>query len=178
MGLLNTFLGIVGLVFSLWAFYLAYISFANPIIRFNKYLKKTTGWEKFIGTEASIYFYRYKKYPSFQISIDWDRSVIENFYEEWMDTVFIADKDNNLSYFLKLEVNGMLLDKELFVSLDGHRYFVPVPKTMMFEDKRVFYYNGRQIYLSKILGLFHFDNLGEDIYKFAEEHGISINMGL
>ena len=38
----------------------------------------------------------------------------------------------------RLEANSMLVNKELFVSLDGHRYFVPVPKVLSVKnDERI-----------------------------------------
>jgi len=68
---------------------------------------------------------------------------------------------------VRLEANAMLLDKELFVSLDGHRYFVPVPKvTSLREGARQFYYDTQQIQLAKIVGRHHFE---KDIYEFAQK---------
>jgi len=112
--------GILGLIATLVGTHLAYISFVNPLKRFNKYLEKADNWERFIGIESHLYYYRYKKYPSFQLVIDWDRAIVENFREEWINDALYPDKTNNASYYVRLEANGMLLDKELFVSLDGH----------------------------------------------------------
>lgn len=85
-----------------------------------------------------------------------------------MNDALFPDKDHNVSHYVGLEVNGMLLDKELFVSLDGGRYFVPVPEIEMAEEgKRNFYYNAQQVQLAKIVGDFHFQ--GDDIYKFATQ---------
>lgn len=173
--IINQILGIVGLIATILGSYLTYISFVNPLIRFRKFLNKPNNWEKFIGIEPSIYYYRYRKYPNFQIVIDWNNAVVEGFKEEWTDKAHFPDSDNNASYFVQLKANGMLLDKELFVSLDGHRYFVPVPRTMMFEEERIFYYDSRQIQLANIIGEYYRDN---DILEFASRVGISINMSL
>ncbi len=167
--ILSLLIGVLGLVATLVGTYLTYISFVNPIKRFNKYLKNPEDWEKFIGIESHLYFYRHKKYPSFQIVIDWDRSIVENFREEWINDSLYPDKTNSTSYYVRLEANGMLLDKEVFVSLDGHRWFVPVPKIEMSKVKsgeRNFYYDARQIQLAKIVGKYHFDD--KDIYGFAK----------
>ena len=101
--------------------------------------------------------------------IDGDKELVENFHEEWMNDALYPDKTNNASYYVRLEANGMLLDKELFVSLDGHRYFVPVPKVSMSKiktDERDFYYDDRQVQLANIVGIYHFGDKG--IYDFAK----------
>jgi hypothetical protein len=166
--ILSLAVGILGLLASFIGTYLAYISFINPIIRFNKYLKNPENWEKFQGIEDHLSFYRHKKYPNFQIVIDWDKNISENFHEEWINDGLYPDKKNNTSYFVRLEVNTMLLDKELFVSLDGHRYFVPVPEVLrMNNNKREYYYNVRQIQLANIVGVYHFGN--KNIYDFAKD---------
>ncbi len=165
--ILGFVIGILGLVATLVGTYFTYISFINPIMRFKKYLKNSENWEKFQGIENHLSFYRHKKYPNFQIVIDWDKELVENFHEEWINDNLYPDKTNNASYYVRLEANAMLLDKELFVSLDGHRYFVPVPKVLRVEnDKREFYYDKQQIQIAKIVGKHHFE---KDIYEFAKE---------
>lgn len=165
--ILGFIIGIIGLVATLVGTYFTYISFINPITRFKKYLKNSDDWEKFQGIEDHLSFYRHKKYPNFQIVIDWDKELVENFHEEWINDSLYPDKTNNASYFVRLEANAMLLDKELFVSLDGHRYFVPVPKVLSVSNgEREFYYDKQQIQLAKIVGRHHFE---KDIYEFANE---------
>lgn len=165
--ILSLAIGILGLLASIIGTYISYISFINPKIRFQKYLKKLEDWEKFQGIENHLDFYRHKKYPTFQIIIDWNKELVEGFHEEWINSGLYPDKTNNASYYVRLEANGILLDKELFVSLDGHRYFVPVPKieSRTEEDERRFYYDDQQIQLSKIVGRYY---LGKDIYDFVK----------
>ncbi len=159
-------IGILGFIVTLVGSYFSYISFVNPKKRFNKYLKKPENWEKFFGIENNLYIYRYKKYPNFQIVINWNHELVENFHEEWINDDIFPDKTNNASYYVRLEANSMLLDKEVFVSLDGHRYFVPVPKILSSnENKRVFYYDNQQVQLSKIVGVYHSER---DIYEFIK----------
>lgn len=162
--IISLLIGLLGLIATLVGTYLTYISFINPIIRFNCFLKKPQNWEKFGGVDPNIYIYRYKKYPNFQIVIDWDKEIVDNFQEEWMS--FYPDNQNNASYYVKLEVNGMLLDKESFVSLDGHRYFVPVPRTKKVNNEIKYFYDIKQVYLSNIIGKYHFEE--NSIYDFAK----------
>lgn len=167
--ILSLMIGILGLVATLVGTYFAYISFINPMVRFKKYLKNPENWEKFQGIEDHLSFYRHKKYPNFQIVIDWDKELVENFHEEWINDGLYPDKTNNASYCVRLEANAMLLDKELFVSLDGHRYFVPVPRVSVSNPEtgeRDFYYDTRQIQLANIVGVYHFGD--KNIYDFAK----------
>jgi hypothetical protein len=167
--ILSLMIGILGLVATLVGTYFAYISFINPMVRFKKYLKNPENWEKFQGIEDYLSFYRHKKYPNFQIVIDWDKELVKNFHEEWINDGLYPDKTNNASYCVRLEANAMLLDKELFVSLDGHRWFVPVPRVKMSrtkKDEREFYYDDRQIQLANIVGRYHFED--KNIYDFAK----------
>jgi hypothetical protein len=167
MTILSLIIGILGFVVTLVGTYFTYISFINPTIRFKKYLKRPEGWEKFQGIEDHLSIYRYKKYPNFQIVIDWDNKVVENFHEEWINDALYPDKTNNASYFVRLEANAMLLEKELFVSMDGHRYFVPVPKVLSVKnDVREFYYDAQQVQVALIVGKHHFE---KDIFEFAKE---------
>lgn len=171
---ISLIIGVLGLLATLAGTYLAYISFINPLIRFRKYLKKQNDWEKFIGTEAHISIYRHKKYPNFQIVIDWDRPIVENFHEEWINDALYPDKTNNDSHSVRLEVSSMLLDQELFVSLDGHRWFVPVPKIERINGKRNLYYDPQQIQLANIIGRYHF--LEKNIIDFAKSQKIPITI--
>ena len=165
--ILSLIIGILGLVATLVGTYFTYISFVNPITRFKKYLKNPENWEKIQGIEAHLSFYRHKKYPNFQIVIDWDKELVENFHEEWINYSLYPDKTNNASYYVRLEANAMSLEKELFVSLDGHRYFVPVPRVTVSENgERNFYYDTQQIQLANIVGKHHFE---KNIYEFAKE---------
>lgn len=171
--IISLLIGLLGFIATLVGTYLTYISFVNPIIRFRRFLKKPKNWEKFEGVDANIYFYRYKKHPNFQIVIDWDKEIGDNFQEKWMN--HYPDDQNNASYYVKLETNGILLDKELFVSLDGHRYFVPVPRVKRKGDVRSFYYDAKQVNISNIVGKYHSDE--NDIYDFAKkQQNLSIDI--
>ena len=171
---INLVIGILGLMASLVGFYFTYITFVNPLVRFKQYLRRPTDWERFIGIEIGIDRYRHRKYPSFEIVIDWNNECVDNFHEEWINDGMFPDKTNNASYYVQLLSNGMLLSKELFVSLDGHRYFVPVPRTQgEVEGRRFYYYDQIQIQLSRIVGRFYFD---QDIQVFAQsQHRLALN---
>lgn len=165
-------LGALGLIATLVGTWISYISFVNPLKRFRKYLKNPKVWEKFEGREDYLTIYRHRKYPNFQIVIDWNSYVVKNFHEEWINDGLFRDKENNTSYYVKFEANGMLLHKELFVSLDGHRYFVPVPKINIVAEDRTFSYNANQIQLANIVGEYSFGD--NNICDFIEKLKIRI----
>ena len=176
--ILGLVLGILGLIATLVGTYLAYVSYINPMVRFRWYLKKPNEWEEFQGIESHLSIYRHRKYPMFQLVVDWDKEIVDGFQEEWVNDALYPDKTNNATFYVQLVANGMLLDKELFVSLDGHRWFVPVPKISLNADQRDFYYDSRQVQLAHIVGRYHF--LDHDIYRFArvQNRPIQIAEGL
>jgi len=165
MIIISLTIGIIGLIATLVGTYFTYISFVNPIRRFKKYLKKPDEWEEFQGIEMHLSIFRYKKYPNFQIVIDWDKPVVDDYHEEWIKDY--SDKKHNASYFVRLETNAMLLEKELFVLLDGGRIFVPVPRKS-FENNNnnnmVYWYDPIQIQLANIVGKYYQE---KDIREFA-----------
>ena len=162
--ILGFIIGILGLVATLVGTYFTYISFVNPITRFKKYLKNPKDWEKFQGTEMHLSIFRLKKYQNFQIVIDWDKPVVENYKEEWIRDY--PDKEHSASYFVRLEANAMLLEKELFVSLDGGRIFIPSPRRTLKNDELVYWYDPIQIQLANIIGEYY---LEKDINEFAKQ---------
>ncbi len=161
--IISLIIGVLGLLATLVGTYFTYISFVNPLKRFKKYLKNPKDWEKFLGTESYISIYRHKRYPNFQIIIDWTKVVVENYKEEWIQNY--PDKDHNASHFVRLEMDGMLLEKELFVSLDGGRIFVPVPRRSLKNKKLFYWYDEIQIQLADIVGEFY---IKKDINNFAK----------
>ena len=164
MIILSLIIGILGLITTLVGAYFTYISFVNPICRFKKYLKNSDTWEKFQGAEFHLSIYRHKKYPNFQIIIDWNKIVVEHYQEEWIKDY--PDRENDVSYFVRLEANAMLLETERFVALDGGRIFVPVPRRSSQNDELVYWYDLIQTQLANIIGEYY---LVKDIYEFASQ---------
>jgi hypothetical protein len=164
MIILSLIIGVLGLIATLVGGYFTYISFVNPMSRLKKYLKNPNNWEKFQGEEFNLSIYRHKKYPNFQILVDWNKKVVEHYQEEWIRDY--PDKENNASYFVRLEANAMLLAVELFVVLDGGRGFVPSPRRSYEQKELVYYYEPIQIQLAKIIGEYSWE---KDIYEFASK---------
>lgn len=169
--ILSLIVGVLGLIATLVGAYFSYISFINPIERFKKYLKNPENWEKVLGIESHLTIYRHKNHPGFQIKIDWDKPVVENYKEKWIRDY--PDKEHNTSYYVILEANGIFLMKELFVSLDGGRAFVPSPRRALRNDRLVYWYDEIQIQLANIIGEYSWE---KDIKDFASQQKIPIEI--
>ncbi|MCF6765189.1 hypothetical protein L3V82_05350 [Thiotrichales bacterium 19S3-7] len=169
-GMIGLLLGILGLIATLIGVWFSYISFVNPIKRFKKYVKNSNDWERFHRIENLIDCFRHKKYPTFQLIIDYDLVIVKDFSEDWIGAC--PDKGSNASYHVQYKVNDMLFKTELFVLLDGGRNFVPVPRVEVNQDQpnsRQFYYDIEQIQIANIVGKYHFE---DNIYDYAMNHKI------
>lgn len=169
---LGLILGILGLLATCAGLYISYVSYINPMKRFTKYLSKPEGWER-ANKDAHLTVFRYKKQPGFQITSNWNEVVTEGFTESWIRDY--PDREHNSSYYVTLEANGVFLLKELFVTLDGGRGFVPVPKIKLVgkNKKRHFYYNQLQIRLARIISSYP---LEDSIEKFASTQKVEIEV--
>jgi hypothetical protein len=173
---INLAIGILGLVLACVALYFS--DFINPWNRFRKYLRKSEDWEPFYGTEGHVSRWRHIKYPYFQIVIDWEKEVGGTSGEEWIKNIFLRNPGNNISYLVRLEVNGMLLNTESFLSVDGHSYFIPWPRMLFIEDEASwrYFYDGLQIDLVNIIGRFRGVDDIKNIYNFVErQDNLTIN---
>jgi len=160
MTILSFIIGILGLVATLVGAYFTYTSFVNPIHRFKRYLKNPDGWEKCPVIENHLTVFRHKKYPGYQIVVDWDKQVVENYQEEWIRDY--PDREHNTSYFVRLEANGIFLMKELFISLDGGRAFVPSPRRELKNNEFKYWYDTIQVQLANIIGEYSWEKNLED----------------
>lgn len=172
MTIISLSIGILGLIATILGTCLAYISLVNPWVRFEWYLKNARSWEK-ITLDRHLTIYRHNKYPGFQIITDWDRPVVENFREGWMAD--FLDMEHNVSYSARIEANGTYIRDELFVSVDGGRGFVPVPRYRLDANSNKYYYDKIQVQLANIICEYP-RGYGEDIKGFAASQKIPIQI--
>lgn len=70
---------------------------------------------------------------------------------------------------IALKVNGNILHTETFLSMDGGRIFVPIPRVEFAdtgkEDENVYYYDDIQVLLAGLLGQYH---IYETLDKFCK----------
>jgi hypothetical protein len=155
MTTLTWFLTILGLVATLIGSYIAIITFRSPLTRLKKYLKIPKNWGK-IYINRVDYIWRYRKHPEFSITQD-DETKSWTTVEKWM--IHYPDPHKS-STLIKATFNGIVLLTEDFISLDGGRYFVPIPKRKAISelgDMPIFeyWYTPLQINLARIVGYYY-----------------------
>lgn len=161
--IISNILGLFGIVISLLAFYLTYISFVNPRERFSNLLKNKNNWSRFyLFDDDAFYVYQHKKYSNYQIDFNKDQPIAINRKEEWFPD--FPDKENKV-FSVKLKFNGILLMEELFISFDGGNYFIPFPRKDYIDGKVKYYYEEIQEKLANIIGQYYKDKDLKDFLK-------------
>jgi hypothetical protein len=162
-GLLLGILGLVGTIITV-------LTYLNPMFRFRWYLRHPSKWET-ISAEVwgAGEFQRHVNHPEFVIELSeqskkWDRK------EPW---VGLHPDPNMSSNMVQLKISGQILSAEEFISLDGRRYFVPVPKVIYKkggkETDNVYYYTKLQRLVAGVVSVYNHD---EGIDQFMSDHGI------
>ncbi|MCE2473240.1 MAG: toll/interleukin-1 receptor domain-containing protein [Anaerolineae bacterium] len=113
---------------------------------------------------------------SYQIE-DPDVVAVKNFSEPWA-TGF--PDSHAYSYHVNLNVSGSTVKQELFVSLDGGRYSVPMPEQSEIKSRdkspELHYYydrNSLKYLLGNVIGSYY-PNFATDLVQFAARKGIEI----
>ncbi len=165
-------LAIAGLIASITGTCLAYFTYVSPIIRIKAYLRRPEGWEKvFTDVRGTNFHWRYSRHPEFVIQEDnydnsryWDRT------EHWMPPCPDQGKTSNMVH---VKVNGQIVLVEEFISLDGGRYFVPLPRRAVHdkENGNEYWYSELQVNISRIVGEYYHDGT---IEKFIDKQKIPV----
>jgi len=169
---MNTFtwtITILGFVATIIGSLLALVTYISPFIRLKLYLNKAKNWKKvYVGRFE--YNWQYKNHPEFIVEVD-DEAREWSTVESWMHHYPDSSKHASL---VKVKVNGQILLTEEFISLDGGRYFVPVPKRKLINDTEfTYWYTPMQVNLARIVGYYYRINT---IDEFMTSHGLIINM--
>lgn len=163
--ILGLILGIVGLIGTC----LTLLTYLNPMLRFRWYMRKPQNWETLAADVQDDGFYRHNRHPEFIIERT-DRSERWERPEPWMHEY---PDPNKWASMVHLKISGQLLAAERFISLDGGRYFVPVPKVIYAkggkEEDNIYYYSRLQQQICRIIGSYH---RTQSIEAFMKEHGI------
>jgi predicted HTH transcriptional regulator len=114
-----------------------------PLERMKKLLNQSKDWVS-MNDDTQIY---HKLFPEF--TIRQGKSSNESFNEPWSDQ-FI----NPSAYKFEVELRyfGTLIHKEIFVSCDGGRYQIPLPKISQNSDKK--YYIKKESFAYKIAKIY------------------------
>jgi hypothetical protein len=160
---------ILGFIATITGSILAIATYISPSWRLKFYIKKTKNWRKiYIGRIE--HEWQYKNHPEFSIEI-------ENESREWQTTeswMRSYPDPSKYATLVKVKVNGQVLYTEEFISLDGGRYFVPVPKRRIVgetEANNIYWYTPLQVNLSRIVGTYYRSDSIED---FMSNHNLDI----
>jgi len=148
--MLSVLISILGLAATLVGIYLAYLFYINPSKRFNEYLKNPKNWEEYRQSDLSpVDIYRHKYFPDFQIKVSHE-SLNNDFNEDWIKDY--PDKTKE-TYLVKLIAKGIEIAQFVFLSLDGDRINVPLPK--IGANGKKYYYSDLQINLYQVIDKFN-----------------------
>lgn len=159
-------LGIVGSIASIVAFFLAFVTFVNPMRRIRwTMLRRPSKWvQKYIEDGASAQWV-YEPNPGFQLLMG--KILVKPFKERWIPK--LPDKENDFSFKLYIVANGAKIHYENFVCIDGARYTVPMPR----QDKNNYFYDKLQLQLARVVGNFPTPRW-ENIEDFAKNNNIEL----
>lgn len=170
--IISNLLGVFGIIISAIGFYFTYISFVNPIGRARSLIKDWKNWEKIsFANDYSFYIYRHKKYSNYQIEINKDNPINSEYRESWIPE--LADSDCK-SFSVKIKSSGVVLIEEVFISLDGGRYFIPCPRRESREGRLIYYYDSLQVQLASIIG--EYWDMDKNLNDFLKSNNVSVEV--
>jgi hypothetical protein len=164
---------VLGLVATIAGTTLAYFTFVSPMYRLKLYLRKRKRWEEvvtdFQGMETH---WRYQGHPEFVLergdSQEWDQGLME----AWMPFSPNSLKSRTQ---IRVRVNGQFLFVEEFISLDGGRNFVPLPRRKSVEGQFEYWYTPLQVSVARIVG--HYYRPFTTIDDFMSQQKIPVRAG-
>ncbi len=169
MNTLTWTITILGFIATIVGSLLAIFTYVSPVFRLKHYLKRTKKWKK-VYIDRIKYNWQYKNHPEFTIEID-DESNDWGTTESWMN--YYPDSSKSAS-LVRVRANGQVLFIEEFISLDGGRYFVPLPKREIISESETdnyYYYTSIQVMLARIVSYYY---RGNNIEDFISNHNLEI----
>lgn len=155
---------ILGFIATIIGCLLAILAFINPIWRLKFYLKKPKKWDPVMLGRSSPEIWRYIDHPEFIIEIDYNNPKEWSKAESWMNHY---PSPSITEYTVQAKIYGQVMLTEEFLSLDGGRYFIPMPRQMKEGGPSKYYYSSLQIDFARIVGKFY---RSESIEEFLIEH--------
>lgn len=125
-----------------------------------EYLLKNSKWNKEFINHRETWICEDDNMYQIKIGYKW-----KDFTEGW--TQVYPDKYGSHSFSVYLEINGVKIKDVMFISCDGARIRVPLPKIKMVNDKRIWYFDKKSLEykLGKVIGEFYIYNNIKGIAK-------------
>lgn len=171
--IISLIIGGLGLIASIAGSVLAYFTFVNPKVRVDSYLGRSKKWEQVeLGLRGNNSLWRYKSHPEFTIQQQKDRKTWDSgAAERWMK--YPLPDPSKTSYMMHVKAGSIVVYAEEFVTLDGGRYLVPLPR-VKYHDKKEdneYFYTPLQVSIARIIGEFY---RMESIDEFVENNEVEI----
>ena len=151
--ILGLILGILGLIGTT----LTIAAFINPKIRLDYYLRKFEKWEEVhLNLGGGNSFWRFRPHPEFTIRQQEDSQESDHgVTESWMK--YPLPDPSKHTYMVHITAGDTVVYVEKFITLDGGRHFVPLPRVRYDEEKKdnKYFYVPLQIKIARIIGTFH-----------------------
>ena len=133
------------------------LMYLNPKWRVLLYLRKPERWEEITLDLSSFHsIWRHKSHPEFTIERteyqeDWSYGKTES----WMK--YPLPDPSKTTIILHLKVGGAIVYVEHLITLDGGRYFVPLPRVKHHDKEKdnQYYYTNLQMQIARVVGTFY-----------------------
>ncbi len=170
---ISILLGVLGLA----GVMLTALMYVNPRLRVDYYLRKPRNWEKItLDLNGMHSIWRYKNHPEFTIEkTDDEQEWSYDKRESWMKYPLPDPSKYTKVYLVK--AGGVIVYVEHFITLDGGRYLVPLPRVSYHSEKEIaneYYYTTLQVRLAQVIGTFY---RMKDIHEFIRHNEIEVRGG-
>ena len=164
MDLFSLIISFLGILLAFISIALTYITFFAPGFTAQFALRMQNHWSEVTIPTSGHKFLRHDIFSGFSIEIDFTDPVREDFFEPWMNALYRPDKQVS-SYYVTMSFNGLPILTELFVSYDGDRNFIPVPKRKKLSGKYYLHFDPMQRRLARVVGYVHIEDSVETVIE-------------
>ena len=169
MEILSLTLGFLGLL----GVGLTALMYLNPKWRLLLYLRNPKKWEEITLDLSGFHsVWRHKGHPEFTIErTEHEQEWSYDKTESWMK--YPLPDPSKTTVVLHLKVGGAIVYVENFITLDGGRYFVPLPRVKYHKNEKdnEYYYTKLQVQIARVIGTFY---RMKDIDEFVEHNEIEV----
>lgn len=166
MEIVGIIIGLVGLI----TIPLSFLTYISPKHRVNRYLRSPAKWKEVsLDLDGDDYLWQYVPHPEFEIrtlndSHEWDYGVTER----WMR--YPLPDPTKRTYMVHVKAGDVVVYAERFISLDGGRYFVPLPRVKYHDEKEdnEYYYEPLQLRISRVIGRYYRMSSVEEFIRLNE----------
>jgi hypothetical protein len=148
----NVFITLLGIVLGFAGVALTFATFFAPKHIQRLALRNSRQWMDVPPQKEGNAAYRHKLLSGFTIEVDFSNPICDgNFFEFWMKALYRPDPRAS-SYYAVLSLNGLPVDRFLFLQYDGGRNFIPVPLQTPTANRNYVFFSSDQHKVADIVG--------------------------